>query len=318
MMMKPERSAATTAGLVDGVILLDKPYGMTSNGALQAVRRLFGRVKAGHTGTLDPLATGLLPLCLGEATKYAGGLLEADKMYEATIQLGVATTTGDAEGEAVFRGEIAGCPERVPAILAEFTGEIEQLPPMFSALKHQGRPLYSYARAGEEVERRARRVTVRGLELLTPSGPEFKVRVQCSKGTYIRTLAQDIGARLGCGAHLTALRRTAVGRLDIAEAVTLDCLESAADIERLAWLRPMDLLVSDLQSIVLDTLRAEAILQGRPVEVADSLSPGAVRVYAADGAFLGLGMGGEGGRLSPKRMRAGPLPTGAAAACDVA
>ena len=316
--MKSERSAATTTGLVDGVILLDKPYGMTSNGALQAVRRLFGRVKAGHTGTLDPLATGLLPLCLGEATKYAGGLLEADKMYEATIQLGVATTTGDAEGETVFRGEIAGCPERVPAILAEFTGEIDQLPPMFSALKHQGRPLYSYARAGEEVERRPRRVTVRGLELLTPSGPEFKVRVQCSKGTYIRTLAQDIGARLGCGAYLTALRRTAIGRLDIAEAVTLDRLESAPDIERLAWLHPMDLLVSDLQSIVLDTPRAEAILQGRPVDVAGSLSPGAVRIYAADGAFLGLGTGGEGGRLAPKRMRASPLLMGAAADCDVA
>jgi tRNA pseudouridine55 synthase len=318
MTMKSERSAATTTGPVDGVILLDKPYGMTSNRALQTVRRLFGRVKAGHTGTLDPLATGLLPLCLGEATKYAGGLLEADKTYEATIQLGVATTTGDAEGEAVFRGQIAGCPERVPGILAEFTGEIDQLPPMFSALKHQGRPLYSYARAGEEVERRTRRVTVRGLELLTPSGPEFKVRVRCSKGTYIRTLAQDIGARLGCGAHLSALRRTAIGRLDIAEAVTLDRLESAADIERLAWLRPMDLLVSDLQSIVLDTPRAEAILQGRPVDVADSLSPGAVRIYAADGAFLGLGMGGEGRRLTPKRMRADPLSVGAAASCDAA
>jgi tRNA pseudouridine55 synthase len=318
MTMKSERPAATTTGSVDGVILLDKPCGMTSNGALQTVRRLFGRVKAGHTGTLDPLATGLLPLCLGEATKYAAGLLEADKTYEATIQLGVATTTGDAEGEAVFRGEVAGCPERVPAILAEFTGEIDQLPPMFSALKHQGRPLYSYARAGEEVERRPRRVTVRGLELLSPIGPEFKVRVRCSKGTYIRTLAQDIGARLGCGAHLTTLRRTAIGGLDIAEAVTLDRLESAPDIERLAWLRPMDLLVSDLQSIVLDTPRAEAILQGRLVDVADSLSPGAVRIYTADGAFLGLGMGGEGGRLAPKRMRAGPLLMGAAAGCDAA
>jgi tRNA pseudouridine55 synthase len=309
--MKPETAPAIAAAPVDGVILLDKPHGMTSNGALQAVRRLFGRVKAGHTGTLDPLATGLLPLCLGEATKYAGGLLEADKTYEATIQLGVATTTGDAEGEAVFRGEIAGCPERVPAMLAEFTGEIDQLPPMFSALKHQGRPLYSYARVGQEVERPTRRVTVRRLELLSPIGLEFKVRVQCSKGTYIRTLAQDIGARLGCGAHLTALRRTAIGRLDIAEAVTLDCLESLPDSERLARLRPVDLLVSDLQSIVLDRSRAEAILQGRPVDVVDSLSPGAVRIYAADGAFLGLGMGGEGGRVAPKRMRAGPLPMGA-------
>ena len=316
--MKSERSPATSAAPVDGVILLDKPHGMTSNGALQSVRRLFGRVKGGHTGTLDPLATGLLPLCLGEATKYAGSLLEADKTYEATISLGIATTTGDAEGEAVFHGEIAGCPERVPAILGEFTGEIDQLPPMFSALKHQGRPLYSYARAGEEVERRTRRVTVRELELLSPIGPEFKVRVRCSKGTYIRTLAQDIGARLGCGAHLTALRRTAIGRLDIGEAITFDRLESLPDIERLARLRPVDLLVSDLQSIVLDTSRAEAILQGRPVDVADSLSPGAVRIYAADGAFLGLGMGGEGGRLAPKRMRASPLSLGAAAGCDVA
>jgi len=316
--MKSERSSASTAVPVDGVVLLDKPRGMTSNGALQAVRRLFGGVKAGHTGTLDPLATGLLPLCLGEATKYASGLLEADKTYEATIRLGVATTTGDAEGEAVFRGEIAGCFERVPAILAEFTGEIDQLPPMFSALKHQGRPLYSYARAGEEVERRTRRVTVRALELLSPIGPEFKVRVLCSKGTYIRALAQDIGARLGCGAHLTALRRTAIGRLAIVEAVTLDCLESLPATERLDWLRPVDLLVSDLQSVVLDTPRAEAILQGRPVDIAHSLSPGPVRIYAADGAFLGLGIGSEGRRLAPKRMRAGSQSMGAAAGCDVA
>jgi len=301
---------------VEGVVLLDKPAGMTSNAALQAVRRLFGRVKAGHTGTLDPLATGLLPVCLGEATKFAGGLLEADKTYEAKIRLGLATSTGDAEGEPIFRGDIAGCQEQVAGILTAFTGEIDQLPPMFSAVKHRGRPLYSYARAGEPVERKTRRITVRNLELLFLSEQEFTVRVQCSKGTYIRTLAQDIGERLGCGAHLKALRRTGIARLRIEEAVTLDRLTEISSAERMGCLRPVDLLLSELQAVILDTVRAEALLQGRQVIVADRLPDGPVRVYAENGIFLGLGTGGEQGRLSPRRMRGTRLT--APAACDVA
>jgi tRNA pseudouridine55 synthase len=309
---------AGPASGVDGVVLLDKPGGMTSNAALQAVRRLFGRVKAGHTGTLDPLATGLLPLCLGEATKFAGGLLEADKTYEAVIRLGVATTTGDAEGEPLVQREVSGCSERVAGMLAAFTGEIDQLPPMFSAIKHRGRPLYSYARAGEQVERRTRRITVRGLELLSISEQEFSVRVQCSKGTYIRTLAQDIGERLGCGAHLKALRRTQIACLQIGEAVGLETLQALADAERRGWVRPVDLLLSDLPAVVLDRARAQALLQGRPVRGLDRLPLGAVRVYAEDGSFLGLGTGDGQDQLSPKRMRASRPAVPAAADCDAA
>jgi tRNA pseudouridine55 synthase len=317
MRTDPLLAAGSTAP-VEGVVLLDKPGGMTSNAALQAVRRLFGRVKAGHTGTLDPLATGLLPLCLGEATKFAGGLLEADKTYEAVIQLGVATTTGDAEGEPLFHRDVSGCSERVTGMLAAFTGEIDQLPPMFSAIKHHGRPLYSYARAGENVERQTRRITVRGLELLSISEQEFSVRVQCSKGTYIRTLAEDIGERLGCGAHLKALRRTGVARLQVDEAVGLDTLEALPDAERRGWLRPVDLLLTDLPAVVLDRTRAEALLQGRPVLVTDGLPLGPVRVYGEDGTFLGLGTGDGQGQLAPKRMRASRATVPAVADCDAA
>jgi tRNA pseudouridine55 synthase len=258
----------------------------------------------------------LLPVCLGEATKFAAGLLDADKTYEAMIRLGLATTTGDAEGEPLFRGDVAGCQEQVPGILAAFTGEIDQLPPMFSAIKHRGRPLYSYARAGEQVERKTRRITVRDLKLLSLSEQEFTVQVRCSKGTYIRTLAQDIGERLGCGAHLGALRRTGIARLQIEDAVTLDRLSGLSGAERMGWLRPVDLLLSDLQAVILDTVRAEALLQGRPVVVADQLSLGSVRVYAEDGAFLGLGISDGQGRLSPKRMRASRMA--APADCDAA
>jgi tRNA pseudouridine55 synthase len=303
---------------MEGVILLDKPGGMTSNAALQAVRRLFGRVKAGHTGTLDPLATGLLPLCLGEATKFASGLLDADKTYEAVIRLGVATTTGDAEGEPLFQRDVSGCSDRVAEMLGAFVGEIDQLPPMFSALKHRGRPLYSYARAGEHVERQTRRITVRALELLSLSEQEFSVRVQCSKGTYIRTLAEDIGERLGCGAHLKALRRIGIAHLQVDEAVGLDTLEALPEAGRRAWLRPVDLLLYTLPVVVVDGIRAEALLQGRPVAIADRLPLGPVRVYTEDGTFVGLGTGGEQGRLSPKRMRASQPTVPAVAGCDAA
>jgi tRNA pseudouridine55 synthase len=283
---------------------LDKPPGMSSNAALQAVRRLFGGVKGGHTGTLDPLATGLLPMCLGAATKFAGALLESDKTYRALIRLGLATTTGDAEGEPVFQGSLEGCLERVPQTLSAFTGEIDQVPPMFSAVKHRGRALYSYARAGQAVERNARRVTVHALELLSASGEDILVRVHCSKGTYIRTLAHDIGERLGCGAHVQALRRTQIGQLTIDQALGLDALAALSEADREKCLLPSDVLLAGLPAVVLDRARADALLQGRPVAMAGSQPAGSVRLYGEDGLFLGLGTRGEQGLLCPKRMRA--------------
>jgi len=300
---------------VDGVLLLDKPPGMSSNAALQAVRKLFGRVKGGHTGTLDPLATGLLPLCLGAATKFAGGLLEADKAYDAIILLGVATTTGDAEGAPTFEANPEGCMARVPEVLEAFTGEVDQVPPMFSAIKHRGRPLYHYARTGQSVERDARRVKVYSLELLSTSGAEVSVRVRCSKGTYIRTLAHDIGLRLGCGAHLRALRRTGVGRFKIEEALGLDRLTEFTEAERIACLRSADVLLADLPAVVVDRAQAEALLQGRAVARPAPL--GSVRLYAEDGLFLGLGAAGQ-GLLLPKRMWVRSHTAGAVANADVA
>jgi tRNA pseudouridine55 synthase len=295
-------SGAARAGTVDGVVLLDKPSGMSSNAALQVVRRLFWRVKAGHTGTLDPLATGLLPVCLGDATKFAGGLLEADKTYDAIIRLGMATTTGDADGEPLLSASPEGCLERLPQTLACLTGEIDQLPPMFSAIKHHGRPLYHYARAGQSVERQARRVTIYALELISISGLDVLVRVRCSKGTYIRSLAHEIGERLGCGAHVRGLRRVGIGRLKIEEAVELDVLAALTELERVSRLRPADVLLADLPAVTVDPARAEALLQGRTVEMVEAQAPGRVRLYAQDGEFLGLGAGAGSGLLSPKRM----------------
>ena len=307
--------AAGRGTTVDGVLLLDKPLGMSSNAALQAVRKLFGRVKGGHTGTLDPLASGLLPVCLGAATKFAGGLLEADKTYEAIILLGVATTTGDAEGDPILEANPAGCMARLPEVLEAFTGDVDQVPPMFSAIKHLGRPLYRYARAGQSVERQARRVRVYALELLSSSGLEVSVRVRCSKGTYIRTLAHDIGLRLGCGAHLKALRRTGIGGFRIEQAVGLDRLAQLTEPERVGCLRSADVLLADLPAVVVDRVQAEALLQGRSVALPAPL--GAVRLYAEDGLFLGLGAGGQ-GLLLPKRMWVRSQPARSLAHADVA
>jgi tRNA pseudouridine55 synthase len=300
---------------VDGVVMLDKPLGLSSNAALQAVRKLFGRVKGGHTGTLDPLASGLLPVCLGAATKFAGGLLEADKTYDAVILLGIATTTGDAEGDPILEASPEGCMARLPQVLEVFTGDVDQVPPMFSAIKHRGRPLYDYARAGQSVERQARRVRVYALELLSTSGVEVSVRVRCSKGTYIRTLANDIGLRLGCGAHLKALRRIGIGGFKIDQAFGLDQLAQLTETERRSCLRSADVLLADLPAVVVDCVQAEALMQGRSVAVPAPL--GAVRLYAEDGLFLGLGAGGH-GLLLPKRMWVRNHPARPAAHADVA
>uniref|UniRef100_UPI0035ADC3C5 tRNA pseudouridine(55) synthase TruB n=1 Tax=Thauera aminoaromatica TaxID=164330 RepID=UPI0035ADC3C5 len=243
---------------VDGVLLLDKPQGMSSNGALQTARRLLAAAKAGHTGTLDPMASGLLPLTFGEATKFSQMLLDADKTYEAVVRLGVDTDSGDAEGKVLATRPVAVDRAALEAVLERFRGEIEQVPPMYSALKRDGKALYEYARAGIELERAARRVVIHALELLDFAGERFTIRVHCSKGTYIRSLAMDIGAALGCGAHLAALRRTAIGAFDLSGALTLEALEAAGEGGRDALLAPVDALVaarsqSDRQALELLT-----------------------------------------------------------------
>jgi tRNA pseudouridine55 synthase len=286
---------------VHGVLLLDKPLGLSSNGALQRVKRLYRAEKAGHTGTLDPLATGLLPICFGAATKFSQASLDADKGYRATLRLGVTTGTGDAEGEVIERWPVAVTREDLHRACAALTGAIAQKPPMHSALKHEGRPLYAYARAGIEVERAARHVVVHAIAIVEGQGDAWTLDVRCSKGTYVRTLAEDIGAALGCGAHLAALRRTASGPLDLASAHTLEALEALAEAERDALLLPPDCLLADHPAVRLDAAEAGRFLTGlrRRIERPDA---DAVRVYGPEpGAFLG-GARVQGGDLIPTRL----------------
>lgn len=284
---------------VDGVLLLDKPQGLSSNTALQIARRLLNAEKAGHTGTLDPMATGLLPLCFGEATKFSSELLDADKAYEATLKLGVTTTTADAEGEVLQTRPVAVTQVMLDAALAKFTGPISQVPPMYSALKRDGKPLYEYARAGVELEREARNVVIHKIELLAWQGDEVRIAVDCSKGTYIRTLAEDIGECLGCGAHLTALRRTRIATITLDGAVTLQQLENAAD--RDALLAATESLLDDLPAAHLDAAASDRLLHGQPVSLAGASAP-RYRTYAADGRFIGLCQLDAQGRLAPKRL----------------
>jgi tRNA pseudouridine55 synthase len=293
--------------LIDGVLLLDKPLGLSSNDALVRAKRLFNAKKAGHTGTLDPLATGLLPLCFGEATKFSQDLLEADKTYESTLKLGERTTTGDAEGEVIDSRPVECDWQAVSDVLERYRGDISQVPPMYSALKRDGKPLYEYARAGQVVEREGRQVTIHALEMLACALPDVTFRVTCSKGTYIRTLAEDIGEALGCGAHLVALRRTGVGALTLENAVTLDALSDAAEGERDQWLQPVDALLSTFPSVELDADATRRFLHGQRLRLADlTLSEEAanaerVRVYAAAGRLLGVAKLGE-GVLAPERL----------------
>lgn len=251
---------------IDGVVLLDKPEGLSSNAALQRARRCFSAAKAGHTGTLDPMATGLLPVCLGDATKFAQGLLDADKAYLATARLGIATDTGDREGTVVAERPVAATLDQVRTALAGLTGALEQVPPMYSALKHQGQPLYAIARAGGEVARVARTVQIHQLELVGWDSPHLTFRVCCSKGTYVRTLAEQIAERLGTVAHLVALRRTAVGPFTIEAAVDLAALESASPEGRRRYLHPADTLVQGLSNLTLGWDDALRVLQGRTLD----------------------------------------------------
>lgn len=284
---------------VDGVLLLDKPQGLSSNTALQIARRLLNAEKAGHTGTLDPMATGLLPLCFGEATKFSSELLDADKAYAATLKLGVTTTTADAEGEVLQTRPVAVTQAMLDAALAKFTGPIAQVPPMYSALKRDGKPLYEYARAGVELEREARNVVIHKVELLAWQGDEVRIAVDCSKGTYIRTLAEDIGEFLGCGAHLTALRRTRIATITLDGAVTLEQLENTPDRDDL--LAATESLLGDLPEAHLDAAASDRLLHGQPVTVAGVSAP-RYRTYAADGRFIGLCLLDAQGRLAPKRL----------------
>jgi tRNA pseudouridine55 synthase len=286
---------------VQGVLLLDKPLGLSSNDALQQAKRLFDAEKAGHTGTLDPLASGLLPLCFGAATKFSQASLDADKRYTATLRLGITMSTGDLEGEVVERREVKVDRTAIDAVLARFTGPIEQRPPMHSALKHEGRALYEYARRGIEVEREARRVTIRALTLLECSADRLVIDVHCSKGTYIRTLAEDIGAALGCGAHLTALRRTGSGTLKIEDAITLDALAALSLAGRDRKLQPTDVLLSDWPEWRLSAEEATRFLTGlrRRVEAPDMPH---VRVYGPEQRALLGAAHITAGELIPDRL----------------
>ncbi|MFO1220841.1 MAG: tRNA pseudouridine(55) synthase TruB [Burkholderiaceae bacterium] len=274
---------------VHGVLLLDKPVGLTSNNALQRAKRLYRAEKAGHTGTLDPLASGLLPLCFGAATKFAQASLDADKAYRATLALGERTASGDRETEVIERRPVEVSAGRVQQVLQQFVGEIRQLPPMHSALKKDGRALYHYARSGQAVEREPRTVRITQISIVSFQGAELVIDVSCSKGTYIRTLADDIGQALGCGAHLAALRRTASGGLRLADALSFDALEAMSEPERDACLQPADCLLAGWPELSLAADEAARFLTGLRRRVAAADVP-AVRVYALQPrAFLGCG-----------------------------
>ncbi len=293
---------------LDGVLLLDKPVGLSSNDALIKAKRLLNAKKAGHTGTLDPFATGLLPLCFGEATKFAQDLLEADKTYETVIHLGIRTATGDTEGEVLEQQEVVVTREQVDAVLERFRGAIEQVPPMYSALKRDGKPLYEYARAGITLEREARHVTIHQLDLLSFEAPYLTLRVACSKGTYIRVLGEDIGAALGCGAHLQALRRTQVGDLALTDCMTLDDLASLSEMDRPQSLAPVDALLSSFPAITLSDLLAQRFLHGQRLALGkeEMILPdyqGRVRVYQSNGnKLLGTAQLQEFNVLAPERL----------------
>ena len=295
---------------VNGILLLNKPAGLTSNAALQAVKKLYCARKAGHTGSLDPLATGLLPICFGEATKISGFLLDADKHYIVTCRFGERTTTGDAEGELVEQRPTDGLNEKqLNKALAAFTGDIEQVPPMYSALKHKGERLYQLARKGVEVERAPRELTIHVIELLDFTAPAATIRVHCSKGTYVRTLVEDIGEMLGCGAHVTALRRTGVGPFDDAGMLGMADLESTAAkgghyaLDQL--LLPIESGLAQWPGVNLSGDTAFYLRQGQPVMVPQAPTEGWVRLYEGETCFLGMGEILDDGRVAPRRLMTG-------------
>ncbi len=294
---------------VSGILLLDKPAGITSNGALQRVKHLFFAKKAGHTGSLDPIATGILPICLGEATKFSGFLLNADKSYLAECQLGVVTRSGDSEGEVVSERLVEGVTEgRIEEAMEQFRGDIEQIPPMHSAIKVNGQPLYKLAHQGIEIEREPRQVTIYGLEFVDLNLQENKmtIRVHCSKGTYVRTLVEDIGEVLGCGAHVSALRRTALGPYDESDLLTLEQLEEIRESDGNQGLDrrllALDSAVEDYEQVKLDRDSSYYIRQGQPVQISGAPEDGWVRIYDDAEKFVGVGEITDDGRIAPRRL----------------
>lgn len=287
---------------INGILLLDKPLGFSSNQALQKVKWLLQAAKAGHTGTLDPLATGLLPLCFGEATKFAHYLTDADKTYIATVKLGVTTTTGDAEGEVLSTQPVNVSHTQLAQVCQQFIGEISQIPPMYSALKHEGKALYEYARAGVEIERKARNVSIFDITLNAFADNVAKITVTCSKGTYIRTLAEDIGNVLGCGGHLIGLRRTATANYQISQAMTLEQFEALSAEQRIAVLQPSDSAVLHLPAVMLDADSTYYLQQGQAVWRSGTIPQGLLRLYTEHDVFLGLGEQQSDGKIAPKRL----------------
>lgn len=291
---------------ISGILVLDKPAGLSSNGALQHVKRLFNANKAGHTGNLDVPATGLLPICLGEATKVSAYLLDSDKTYRARCKLGVTTTTADAAGEVVSTSDVPELSEAdLKKAFEKYTGEIEQVPPMYSALKQEGKRLYELAYKGIEVERKARNITVYSIKLNELSQDEFEMEVACSKGTYIRTLAEDIGKELGCGAHILTLRRLEAGPFQESQMITPEKLQEAAEVglEQLdELLLPMDSALNHLSEVQLAKDVSYYLCQGQAVTVSGLPEQGRLRIYDETGGFIGIGEVNDAGQLSPKRL----------------
>ena len=294
---------------ISGILLLDKPAGITSNTALQIVKRLFDACKAGHTGSLDPLATGVLPLCFGEATKFSQFLLDADKRYQATFKLGVITDSGDADGKVL---ETRPVPEisdsKLESVLENYRGEISQIPSMFSALKVNGQPLYKLARQGIEIERKSRQVTIHELSVVERHQDEITVDVHCTKGTYVRSLAEDIGMELGCGAHVIELRRLAAGPYRVDEAVSMKQLEALAEDKAQldAKLQPVSSAVQDWPQVELTDITASYIRQGQPVQIANAPTAGWVSIFSEsddpNDEFIGVGEVTDDGRIAPRRL----------------
>lgn len=292
---------------VNGVLLLDKPLGISSNQALQKVKWLYQAVKAGHTGTLDPLATGLLPICFGEATKFSHYLLNAKKSYYASIKLGSTTTTGDTEGETLSHTDVNVTSELLQKVITQFIGDITQVPPMYSALKFAGKALYEYAREGVDIEREPRLITIFDIQLVRFHIDVVEMNIICSKGTYIRTLAEDIGATLGCGAHLSGLRRITTANFDLQDAITIEQLEAMTFTDRELQLLAVDSVLQNMPALHVDADSTLNLMQGQSIWLCEAaiqhIHPKQdFRLYGAEGEFLGLGKQLEDGKIAPKRL----------------
>lgn len=287
---------------IDGILLYDKEVGLSSNRALQQVKRLLNARKAGHTGSLDPLASGLLPICFGEATKLSQYLLDSDKRYLTTFKLGETTTTGDCEGEVVEQRSVKVTLPQLEIALGKFSGVIEQVPPMYSALKKDGQPLYKLARQGIEVDRKPRSVEIFDLKIISFDGQSVELDVHCSKGFYIRSLAVDLGDELGCGAHVTKLRRTAVGKFNIEGSISIEALTAMSHQQQKEQLLPLDAGIGSMQPVRLSEDASYYFCQGQEVRTADDADEGLVRVYIEGGGFIGIGEAVSGRRIKPKRL----------------